>query len=252
MTKQYIGTAKWATESSGKITIKDRFTLTKQSLLPTLKNILKTQLSQGKDVDVKIERILMPDTTAVESALSELSSCANEAIFNHSFRTYYWGAALGLINKVEYDPEFLLIGCLLHDLGATVKYHGKHQNCHCFAVEGAYAAEAWAKSFGWSREKQVLLGEMINLHMNGFVDISNGNEAHLLQVGAACDLVGSNYYDMSSQYRNTVLNKHPRFKINKVFTEFLEKEDEMRPQSRANLLRSLGMPLMIKINPFKE
>lgn len=148
MSYQFIGTAEWTKQSHGRINIKDRIKLTRQAFLPSLIKVVKSQLSIGKEVELKLEQIPLPDTSAVASAIDELHSSANAAIINHSLRTYFWGAALGIINNVEYDPEFFAVGCILHDLGTTEKCHGKHENCHCFTVDGAIAAEAWANTFG--------------------------------------------------------------------------------------------------------
>jgi len=49
-----------------------------------------------------------------------------------------------------------------------------------------------------------------------------------------------------------VLQKHPRNHINEVFAAFMANEKAVRPASRAALMYQVGLPLMIKINPYAE
>ncbi len=252
MAHQYIGSTEWARKSNGSLSFKDRITLLKQSLVPTIVSLAKTNMHMGLGFEPTFDQVKIPDTAAVKSAMDELEGCATEAIIQHSLRTYFWGSALGLADKVAFEPEFLMVGCLFHDMGITATHHGKHENCNCFALEGAQVAAIWAKSFGWPEQKQILLAEMISLHLNGPVDISNGEEAHLLQIGAAYDVIGARFFDVGPNFRNAILAKHPRAGLNKELNEFFVKEATMRPNSRTALMRLVGIQLMLKMNPFSE
>jgi hypothetical protein len=105
---------------------------------------------------------------------------------------------------------------------------------------------------GWDNNKLESLSEVICLHMNGHVDLSEGSEAHLLQQAAAYDIVGSRYYDLQKGYREMVLHRHPRNGINKDFAEFIAKEKKLHPHSRAALMHNVGLPFLIKLNPYGE
>ena len=62
--------------------------------------------------DFDIDQIVIPDTQMVKVALDELEAKASISIYNHSWRTYFWGAALGNIQKQQFDDESLLIASL--------------------------------------------------------------------------------------------------------------------------------------------
>ena len=127
----------------------------------------------------------MPDSTLVKSALDTLEACASPALVQHSWRTYFWGAAFGALDGVRHDPELLLIGSLLHDLGATPHHHGG-TDCHCFTLDSARAALQWARDNAVPEARARVLGDMITRHMNGHGSPTDGTEARLLQQGAAC------------------------------------------------------------------
>ncbi len=250
MLREKIGSIAWLRESQGRLTLGSRLALLRQVLAPNTAGIIKTLLRSGKDERLRLEEVPLPDSPAVKHALDELESCASNSVIQHSFRTYLWGAGFGEIGKLEYDPEFLLVGCLLHDLGMTDRH--RNDACHCFAGDSALAAAGVMRKAGWAERQTESLADMICLHMNGHVTPSDGHEAHLLQQGAACDIAGTCYYDFHSSYRESVLQKHPRNHINEVFAAFMSNEKAVRPASRAALMYQVGLPLMIKINPYVE
>lgn len=246
-----LGGMAWAELSGGKLTFAEKLTLVRTVLKPITIGLARTWLRLDDAKALDYNEIPLPDTALVKSAIGALEACATSAIIQHSWRTYLWGAAFGVLEEIEHDPEMLLVGCLLHDLGATPKHHNGHQ-CQCFAVDGARAAVEWAKSNSLSDDKTLLLGDMICLHMNGLVTLEQGAEAHLLQQGASCDVVGARYYELAPHYRDRVLADHPRQHFNREFTAFLKQEAKLRPHSRTALLLNAGMPTLIKANPFNE
>ncbi len=250
MPQEKIGSIAWLRESQGKLTLGSRLTLLRQVLAPSMVGMFKTVLRSGKNAHLRLEEVLLPDSTAVKHALDELESCASNTVMQHSFRSYLWGAGFGEIGKLKYDPEFLLIGCLLHDLGMTDRH--RNSACQCFAGDSALAAAALMRKAGWTKRQTESLADMICLHMNGHVTLADGHEAHLLQQGAACDIAGTRYYDFHSSYREAVLQKHPRDHLNKVFAAFMANEKTVRPASRAALMDRVGLPIMIQINTYGE
>src|SRR5690606_5984042 len=200
-------------------------------LLPSMTGFFKTNIHYGKNRTISLDEIPFPDSTAVKTALDEIESCASPSVLEHSFRTYFWGAGLGQVESLTFDSEVLLVSCLLHDVGMTQK-HRNHE-CSCFAAESALLAAEVMKHAEWCKDKLESLSEAICLHMNGHVDLSQGAEAHLLQQAAAYDIIGSRYYDLHKDYREMVLNKHPRKGINKDFAEFIANEKKNHPNSRA-------------------
>ncbi len=247
-----IGTLAWSRCSGGSLSLKEHFTLTAQVLAPAMQGMAATWRRRGTARPLELSAIAMPDTPAVASALEELRDCAEPVVIEHSFRTYWWGAAFGQLAGLRHDTELLMVSCLLHDLGMTTRHHGHHPGCRCFAVDGAEAAADWATRFGWDDARRDALYEAISLHMNGHVPPEQGAEAHLLQQGASCDVVGARWYELAEEFRDNVLARHPRHGLNAWFTRFALKESRMRPASRTALLTLMGFPLFIALNPFDE
>lgn len=250
MTSNQIGTMSWLKESGGNLTVKSRLSLLSKVLVPSMSGFLKMNIRYGKRKNVSFDDIPFPDSAAVKIALEEIESCASPSVLEHSFRTYFWGAGLGKTESLKFDSEFLLVSCLLHDLGMTQKH--RNHDCSCFAADSAVVAAEVMKRANWETDKLESLSEVICLHMNGHVDVSQGAEAHLLQQAAAYDIVGSRYYDLQKAYRDAVLQKHPRNNINEDFTTFIAKEKKLHPDSRAALMHNVGLPLMIKLNPYSD
>lgn len=88
--------------------------------------------------------------------------------------------------------------------------------------------------------------------MNGYIDHSDPAEITLLQQGASCDVISDGLYRLPVSFRNKILEKYPRKQFNKEFIELIDLESKNVPNSRTSLLNSLGLPLMIKSNLFKE
>lgn len=252
-----IGSLAWAELTGGKLTFAEKLSLVRTVLKPITLGMARTWLKLDDTRALDYNEIVVPDTALVKSAIEALEDCASDALVQHSWRTYMWGAAFGTLGEIAHDPELLLVGSLLHDLGATPKFHGTHphqggQPCHCFTLDSAYAAMHWAESHGMPEVRRRQLGEMITLHMNGHVTLDDGAEALLLQQGAACDVIGARYHEIDPRYASRVLAEHPRNGFNREFIAFLKQEAAFRPHSRTALLMDSGLSLLIRANPFDE
>ncbi|XID74987.1 HD domain-containing protein [Alkanindiges sp. WGS2144] len=249
--KPSIGSYTWTTLSNGKLSMKEKLSLINQIMAPSMQQFMTTALRLDKSKrKLQFDDIAVPDTLFVKEAMGELEHYATPTLIAHSWRTYYWGAAFGLMRQQDFDPEMLLIGCLLHDLGLTADHASPE--CGCFTLASAKAANTWSQKVGYPNEKAELVADMICLHMNGHLEHNARIESRLLQQGASCDVIGAGYYQLYEDYRNKVLQQYPRQDFNRVFSQLLAQEAKQRPHSRTALLRQLGLPLMIRLNPFKQ
>lgn len=254
MTKEAVGTLAWMRASHGTLSWSARLSLLRQALVPGMAGFARALTGRGRGLAVALQDLPLPDSAAVKHALAELEGCASPSVLNHSLRTYLWGAALGQVGGLRHDPEFLLVASLLHDLGMTER-HGAHApSCRCFAGQSAFAALDCMRRFGWADDRAERLANAISLHMNGHLALRPGGdvEAHLLQQGTAVDVVGHRLHDLDRGFRDAVLARHPRLGFSRVFAEFLRAESKRHPGSRAALLCQLGLPMMIKFNPYQD
>ncbi len=253
-----IGRKAWLQHTQGRLSFKDRLHLIARSLTPTMQQLGKMHWAAHRKaapnpaIHLTVDTLQLPDSYDTRQALQEVQDCASEAVLNHSIRTWFYAAAFARLAHLPVDQELLAAGCLLHDLGVASKYHHYHPDCQCFAGQGAYAAADWAKQQGWPELKQDLLFDMICLHMNAYVPLSEGSEAHALQQATACDVIGLRMQELPVAYRQDVLAAYPRLNFNEAFLAFTRDEAKVRPKSRTALMLDMGFELYLKTNPYQD
>lgn len=252
MKTKRIGSYHWMQATNSQLSFKEKIKLIQKIMLPSVMASIKINYFRFKPShDFDIDQIVIPDTQMVKVALDELEAKANISIYNHSWRTYFWGAALGNIQKQQFDHESLLIASLFHDIGLT-EQHIHIKGCNCFTYESAKQFELKAREHSFDEKKSEVIKDAICLHMNGYIDHSDPAEITLLQQGASCDVISDGLYKLPLSFQKEILEKYPRKQFNKEFIELVNLESKNVPNSRTSLLSSLGLPLMIKSNLFKE
>lgn len=249
-----IGTYLWMTKTSGKISFKEKFKLFNKLIIPSLITPIKENIYKNhsdKNINFDIKQVVIPDTKMIEIAIEELESKASISLINHSWRTYFWGAALGHIQNKEFDPEALLTASLFHDIGLT-EPHLKTKGCKCFTYESADQFAYKAQEINFDKDKAQIIKDAICIHMNGYIDRSYPNEIMLLQQGASCDVIGEQLHKLPSNFKKKTIEKYPRENFNKSFIELIKTESKNNPNSRTAFLKSLGLPLMISLNTFRD
>ena len=197
--------------------------------------------------------IMLPDSSAALSASAHAQALCKPWLFQHCLRTYAWAALLAQTDRIRFDRELLFVACALHDLGLSEMRDGHASDCACFAVEGAREARRFcAERIGWDNERCDRLAEAIALHLNVSVGLKHGPEAHLLNAGAAFDVVGLRWREIAENARRTVLSVHPRLDFKTGMIAQMKSQARNRPDSRAALLVKLGFCNMIRDAPFED
>jgi HD superfamily phosphodiesterase len=247
-----MGTYSWVVKTNGELSFKEKVQLFKKLIIPSLiipikENFYKKQINKN----INIDQIVIPDTKMIKLAVEELESKASVPIINHSWRTYFLGAALGHIQNKIFDPESLLTAALFHDIGLTPS-HLASKGCKCFTYESADQFAYKAKQINFDKDKTLLIKDAICIHMNGYIDQSHPNEVLLLQQGASCDVIGEQLHKLPSHFKNQLIANYPRENFNQTFIELIKTESKNNPNSRTAFLKNLGLPLMIRLNPYHE
>ncbi|MCH7335794.1 HD domain-containing protein [Acinetobacter sp. NIPH 2699] len=251
----HIGQQAWMMQTSGDLSLKDRMTLLGHSLLPVLKQSLKMyglahRSKRTVSQDLSLDDLYLPDSTDVKQALQKMQSCSSEALQNHCLRTWCYAIAFAKMQDLKRDDELLAVSCLLHDLGMTEQHYQHHENCRCFAGQGAYAAKDWSIEQGWQIPRADQLFDVISMHMNPYVALDDGIEAHLLQQAASCDVIGSRGFEFSLQFRQQLQQHYPRLDFNENMIEFTQHEAKQRPKSRTAMLVQSGFKHLVNLNPY--
>lgn len=249
-----IGSREWMNISNGKLSFKEKIQLVKQVLVPTTLNYSKTFIKKASTTNsLKLTDIQIPDTSIVKEAISELENTKNQAIINHSWRSYIWGVAIAQNKDWQFDYESLLIASLMHDLGLVE--HLEQYSCQCFTFESALRSESLCVKHHYPKDKVDNISGAICLHMNGSLEENTPNltkEVLLLQKATSCDVIGTDLHLLPKKFTSDVLKQYPRAKFNNQFKQLLKAESHKNPQSRTALMCQLGLPMMIQMNIFKE
>ncbi len=160
-----VGTLAWARGTGGLLGSFDRLRLTADAVLVRFNRWLRAERKPAFSIDADSLRV--PDTVLCVAAGELLASVSEAWLINHCLRTFVWATILGKMDGRTYDEELLFVGSALHDLGATeAGAKLSTARAECFAVEGAFAAEAFLARRGMAEERRARVAEAIALHLN--------------------------------------------------------------------------------------
>lgn len=196
--------------------------------------------------------IHLPDSPIVTSALAECREICDDAIALHCLRAFAWGSLIAAGRSLKPDRELFAVACLLHDLELGRTDTRTASGCSCFACAGAIRAEAFALSQGREAPWAQRLGDAIALHLDPLVPLSRGVEAHLLQAGAALDVIGTGLRDIPASARSTVLAQLPRDGFKTEIARCMGLEAKHGGNTRAAFFMSRGFASRILKSPFER
>ncbi|MDF2416136.1 HD domain-containing protein [Acinetobacter beijerinckii] len=251
-----IGRQAWMAQTSGDLSLKDRMTLLSHSLFPVLKQSIKMYALAGRSKQnlqfLSVDDLHLPDSNDVKQTIEKMQSCSSVSLQNHCLRTWHYAVAFSKIQNLKPDAELLAVSCLLHDLGMTEQHYQHHENCRCFAGQGAYAAQDWSLAQGWQLPRADQLFDVISMHMNPYVAVDEGVEAHLLQQAASCDVIGSRGFEFSTLFRQQLFEQYPRLDFNQHMIEFTQEEARIRSKSRTAIVVKSGFKQLVRLNPYLD
>jgi hypothetical protein len=186
---------------------------------------LVTRLDGSAGVDRHdLELLTVPDTDAARRAEEICRDVSSASLANHCFRSYAWGALLGVRDGVAWDAELLYVASMLHDVGLTPAY----DRGGCFERDGADAAREILTELGWPAERAETAADAIYLHMHE-VGPDDSPEALLLDLGTAVDVRGARLADVPQLQRGFVLDRFPRLGFKEHFIELFEDQARRKP-----------------------
>jgi HD superfamily phosphodiesterase len=108
-----------------------------------------------------ISGVTIPDSKIAREAAEFAREHQTEMLFNHSVRTYVFGAMEGVRQHLKFDSELLYVAALFHDMGLVEAYETETKR---FEVDGADAARDFLRRHGIPEPKADLVWEAIALH----------------------------------------------------------------------------------------
>ncbi|MEU7551025.1 HD domain-containing protein [Streptomyces sp. NPDC044571] len=186
------------------------------------------------------------DTAAGRTALEIASEYADEALLNHSVRSYAFAAEYAARHGLAYDEDLLYVSALLHDLGLTAPF-----DSHTLPFEeaGGHVARVLTAGLGWPADRRARAEEVIVLHMRDDVTAAEDVESHLLQVGTSADVSGLRVAEFDPAFTAALLEAYPRAGFGAAFVALVEDQAVRKPDCAAASYVAGGAATRIAANP---
>ncbi|WP_433635559.1 phosphohydrolase [Nocardia sp. CA-120079] len=238
----------WASATGGVLSRRQAMRLGAM-LLAVLPSLLdsKVRTVLGGRGTARLEDLAFPDTELARDAERRARETLSPAMYEHSWRTYYFGKALaGWDRAAAVDDELVFVAAMLHDIELENPVPGR-----CFAVRGAQYAEAALTECGETPERVQAVRDGIAQHITlGLSDLST--IAGFLSTGAGLDLFGMRWPDMDPQWLAVVLATHPRLDFKNVVIAAARREVAAVPDGRLALIYRTGWEQLVASAPFDE
>jgi hypothetical protein len=236
-----VGGLAWARRTQGRLTGAERRRLVLAVARGQVENAVgRAKLALGslppgaRDVDVG--SFVAPDSPLARAAEE---ACADQpaAVSAHCYRTWLFGRAVAVVDRVELDPELFYCAALVHDYGISPPVAGRD-----FTLGGADRALGCAAEAGLPAEIGEQMADAICVHTTPGVSVErDGPLGCYVQWGAMVDAAGLRLWDITKENVRTVLEAHPRgagFK--REFAGLMRAEADAVPGGRSRCSSPVG------------
>jgi hypothetical protein len=196
---------------------------------------------------VEIAGVRVPVGRAAEAARTVCTEYADGALYHHSVRSYFFGAAWAQARGIDFDRELFFVAAMLHDLALTPPF-----DSHTLAFEeaGGHLARVFTAGLGRPTERRDRVAELIVLHMRDDIAPEVDTESRLLQIGTSADVSGTGLEALDSAFTNTLIHAYPRLGFAHSFVRLFQDQATRKPGCAASKLtagawteRTLSNPL---------
>jgi len=190
------------------------------------------------DFPVEVAGVRLPRSPLTRHAVSFARRSCPEFLFNHSMRTFLFGALLLGQQHRSYRGEDALVAAAFHDIGLLPAFETSKGS---FEIDGANAASNWVHQNGGSKAVADRIWYAVAMHDGDWEFVlRQGPEAMLVYLGAAADVDGPRPGDLESRQIADVLAAFPRLQFKQRFTELAVGHCLRKPDSQgATWLQSL-------------
>jgi HD superfamily phosphodiesterase len=163
-----------------------------------------------------ISGIKIPDSKIAREATEQVREHKSETLFNHSVRSYLYGALAGFRQSLTFDSDLLYVATLFHDMGLFEAYGTETKP---FEIDGADAVREFLRSRGIPESKADLVWKAIALHTTPGIPEHMGPEIALTRSGVLMDVLGAGYDEYTPEQRDRVVAAYPRHDFNDKFIQ---------------------------------
>ena len=244
-----VGTLEWTRRTGGRLSRREQAAQVAELVRGQLAAIppraaAAAGLRRDRIARLDPRDVPVPDTAAAREAEVMCEEAQPAFIAGHARRTYLWGALLAAGDGLDFDAELLYVAALVHDVGIA-----ESTAAPCFTLRSADAAGR----VGLPPERERRVAEAITLHMNAAVPAArHGAEAHLVNAGAALDVVGLRHWELHRSTLDAVLELHPRLDFTRRWDALVRDHARRAPGCRTHLLVRAGIGVAMRLGPFDE
>src|SRR6476660_4517529 len=130
--------------------------------------------------------ISVPNTPIITDALGYAQRLSEPYLFNHAVRSWLFAICIARAKNIDYDPEVVAIGTILHDIGLTDSVTGPKR----FEVNGADAARAFVAERGLSDRRAQLIWDLVALNSTASIALYKEPEVAVGTMGIGLDWGG--------------------------------------------------------------
>jgi hypothetical protein len=193
---------------------------------------LGTRLIAGIDV---------PDSPLITEAIVYAQRLSEPFLFNHAMRSWLFAAKIGEVKGIDYDPEVVAVGTILHDIGLTAGVSGPDR----FEVNGADAARSFIRDRGLSDRRAQLIWDLVALNSTPSIALHKEPEVAVGTMGIGLDYGGFGIESIPAADIAAIVGAFPRLKMKHNFTETCRHLVIAKPEtSYDNFLRDFGERLV--------
>ena len=184
-----------------------------------------------------IAGVSVADSPLISATLEYAQKLSEPYLFNHAVRSWLFAGKIGRLKGIEYDPEVVAVGTILHDIGLTAGVSGSNR----FEVNGAAAALSFVKERGLSNRRAQLMWDLVALNSTPSIALHKEAEVALGTMGIGLDYGGFGFELIPSADMTEILGAFPRLKMKDKFAETCCHLVAAKPETSSdNFLRDFG------------
>jgi hypothetical protein len=185
----------------------------------------------------RIAGVSVPDSPLITAALEYAQKLSEPYLFNHAVRSWLFAAKIGHLKGMDYDPEVVAVGTILHDIGLTGGVSGSNR----FEVNGAAAAVSFIKERGLSNRRAQLIWDLIALNSTPSIALHKEAEVALGTMGIGLDWGGFGFELIPPAEITEIISAFPRLQMKDKFAETCCHLVAAKPETSSdNFLRDFG------------
>jgi len=187
--------------------------------------------------DERVAGVSAPESPLIAAAIEYAKRLSEPYLFNHAMRSWLFAELIGRVKGIDFDPEVVAIGTVLHDIGLTSAVSGGRR----FEVNGADAARSFVSARGLSDRRAQLVWDLVALNSTQSLALHKEPEVAVGTMGIGLDYGGFGLAALPPGDVDRILGAFPRLRMKDRFSEACCRIVKERPETtQDNFLRDFG------------